>query len=216
MENRLTPAEKSPEQIQDEMAQTRESLTEKVAALENQVVGSVQTAADTLTGTVDAVKSLMTSAPETMKHAAEVVSEKVREVFDISGHVRAHPWAAVGVSAGLGFLTGLLVFRGRESLGYSSGVAPPPSPGAPTPTRLTPEPQPAAPSKPGLFDDLVGVLGRKVREVAETVIDTATAAVNQNVRAGVPKLVDRATEAAAERLSPEAGGPTPRFGEHRG
>jgi hypothetical protein len=119
------------------------------------------------------------------------------------------------VSAGLGFLTGLLVFRGRESLGYSSSVAPPPSPGAATPTRLIPEPQPAA-SGPGLFDDLFAMLGRKVREVAENVIDSASKAVNQNVRDGVPKLVDRATEAAAERLSPEPGVPSPRFGGYNG
>ena len=61
MENQqLTGADKTPEQIQAEMNQTRESLTDKVAALENQVVGTVQTAADTLTGTVASVKSLIT------------------------------------------------------------------------------------------------------------------------------------------------------------
>ncbi len=54
MENRteeLTAASpvKTPEEIEREMLHTRESLTEKVAALENQVVGTVQTAADTLT-----------------------------------------------------------------------------------------------------------------------------------------------------------------------
>ena len=46
MENQsLTPTvTKSPEQIEHEMAQTRESLTEKVVALEHQVVGTVKTA----------------------------------------------------------------------------------------------------------------------------------------------------------------------------
>ena len=77
MENQVTPIDKTPEQIQDEMAITRESLTGKVAALEYQVVGSVQTAADTLTDTVAAVTASVFTAPETvsdsMKQAAWAV-----------------------------------------------------------------------------------------------------------------------------------------------
>lgn len=210
MENRVTAPsdEKTPEQIQAEMAQTRESLTEKVSALESQVVGTVQTAADTLTGTVESVKSLITNAPgavsDTVKQAADVVSEKMKEVFDISGHVRAHPWASVGVSTGLGFLTGLLVFRDRHPpLGYSGEVATPAYLGAPTATRVSPPEPAAAPSKPGVLDEFVSMIGRKIRAVAENVINTASEAVNRNVSDGVPKLVDRATEMAAERLTPE-------------
>ena len=207
MENQhLTAADKTPEQIQSEMSQTREALTEKVAALENQVVGTVQTAADTLTGTVESVKSLITTAPgavsDTVKQAAEAVSETMKRTFDISGRVREHPLAAVGVSALLGCITGWLVSGGRQSLGYSTAVAPPPRPGEPTPTRLAAREAPAEPSGPGLFDELFSMLGRKVRELAENAIDTATAAVNKNIHEGVPKLVDAATEMATDRLTP--------------
>jgi len=202
--------EKTPEQIQAEMAGTRESLTEKVSALEHQVVGTVQTAADTLTGTVESVKSLLTTAPgavkETVKNAAEVVSEKMKEVFDISGHVRAHPWAAVGVSTGLGFLTGLLVFRGRES----SSAAP-----AFTPAAYSP-PAPAAPSRPGMLDEFVSMIGRKARDVAENLINTATSAVNKTVTEGVPKLVDAAKDMAVERLTPETDDSATGFGRRGG
>lgn len=222
MENRVTaPADdKTPEQIQAEMTQTREALTEKVAALENQVVGTVQTAADTLTGTVEAVKSFVTTAPgavtDTVKQAAEVVGEKMREIFDIPGHVRANPWAAVGISTGLGFLTGMLVFRDRHpSLGYSGDVAPPSYLGAPTPTTVSPPAAPA-PSRPGVFDELFSMVGRKIREVAENALNTASEAVNRSVSDGVPKLVDRATEMAAHRLTPEAGGDAGGPGGRRG
>lgn len=190
MENsQLTPGvEKTPEQIEQEMAQTRESLTGKVAALENQVVGTVQTAADTLNGTVEAVKSFVSAAPDTVKQAADVVGEKVREIFDISGHVRNHPWASVGTSALIGCITGWLLFRERGSrVSAPAGAMP----------AYTPPP-PAAPSPPGVFDELVAMVGRKIREVAETAIDTAGNAVNQTVREEVPKLVD----SAAERLTP--------------
>jgi len=197
VENELNPTgEKTPEQIQEEMAQTREALTEKVAALENQVVGTAKTAADTISSTVEAVKSMVEKAPETVRHAAEAVSETMRDVFDISGHVRHHPWASVGASTGLGFLTGLLVFRGRTEATI------PPVPVMPAATPVAPPRS----SAPGMFDELFAMIGRKVREVAENVINTATASVNQQVRDGVPKLVDAATEMAADRLGPTSHG----------
>lgn len=214
MENNVTvPGEKTPEQIQAEMATTRESLTEKVAALQDHVTGTVQTAADTLSGTVESVKSLLTNAPgavsDTVKQAAEAVTDTVKKAFDVSGYVRGHPLTAVGVSAGLGFLTGLLIFRGRPALGYSDDVAPPPRLGAPTPT--TRSAAAAAPGEPGLFHEMFSMIGQKLRQVAENAIDTATAALNKNVSEGVPKLVDSAAEMAAERLTPGAGEPAPRF-----
>jgi ElaB/YqjD/DUF883 family membrane-anchored ribosome-binding protein len=192
------PANKTPEQIKQKMLETRESLTEKVAALENQVVGTVQTAADTLTDTVGAVKSLITNAPETVsdtvKQATEAVSETLKKTFDVSHHVQSRPWTSLGVSTGLGFLTGLLVFRDRQAVASS----------VPAPT-LTPMPPP---SGPGLFDDLVGMLGRKLKEVTESFIDAATTSINKNVREGVPKLID----AAAEHLTPKTNGsPESRF-----
>jgi len=191
----LSPAEKTPEQIQDEMAATRESLTGKVAALENQVVGTVQTAANTLTGTVDAVKSLISHAPsavgDSVKQAASAVSEKVKEAFDLTGHVRARPWTSVGVSAGGGFLTGLLLFRERTPSLAAAYHAAPPSPPV-TPVSAT----------PGVFDELFKMLGQKVRGLAETAINSASEALNRTVRDTVPKHVD----AAAARLMPEPQG----------
>jgi ElaB/YqjD/DUF883 family membrane-anchored ribosome-binding protein len=200
-----TADDKTPEQIQEEMLHTRESLTEKVAALETQVVGTVQTAADTLSSTVGAVKEFVSTAPEavshTVKKAAEAVSDTVKKTFDITGHVREHPLASVGVSALLGWVTGWLLSR-RQSLGYSDSVAPPRSPGAPTPSSFAPRSEPSKPSGPGVFDEFITMIGHKLREAAENVIDAASQAVNKNVREGVPKLVD----AAAERLTPDESG----------
>ena len=173
MENQSVTAtsDKTPEQIQCEMSRTRESITEKVAALENQVVGTVQNAADTFSGTVEAVKSLVTTAPgavsDTVKQAAEAVSETVKKTFDISGHVREHPWTSLGVSALLGCMTGWLLSGGRRPLGYSNAVATPARPGEPTPTRLSSAEPTSAPSRPGVFDELFSMLGHKVRSNRE-------------------------------------------------
>jgi ElaB/YqjD/DUF883 family membrane-anchored ribosome-binding protein len=203
MENQVnTPSvDKTPEQIQSEMAATRDSLTEKVAALENQVVGTVQNAANTLTETVDAVKSFVEAAPgtvsDTVEQVTSEVTDRVRRTFDITSHVQSYPWRSVGLSVGLGFIAGLMVFRDRKS-SDPSRPAPSSSPPAGAYPLSTPVSSPAA-SSPGLFDDLIGMLGRKVKEVTENVIDAATGAVNKNLQEGIPKLVDE----AAKRLVPD-------------
>lgn len=188
--------QKTPEHYEQAMLQTRESLTAKVSALESQVVGTVQTAADTLTGTVGAVKSLMDTAPaavgDSMKQAATVMSDKIKEVFDVSKQVQNRPWACMAASMGVGFITGLLVFRERSTANQGS------SPVYAAPPTVTS----SAPSAArGLFDDLTSMLGRKVKELAETAIDSASTAANQSVRDNVPKLVDAAAEAAGTRLN---------------
>lgn len=209
MENRTpeltmpTAPEKTPEQIEQEMLQTRESLTTKVNALETQVVGTVQTAADTLTDTVGAVRSLVDTAPaavtDTVKQAADVVGEKMKEIFDVTSHVQNHPWPSVAVSAGLGFITGLIAFRGGSS-GLGLGTAPSAPVAAPAYLNSAPS-APAAPRAPGLFDELISMAGHKLRELAQTALETASQAATQSVRDNVPKLVDAATEAAGTKLN---------------
>jgi ElaB/YqjD/DUF883 family membrane-anchored ribosome-binding protein len=194
MENQINTVaeEKTPEQIEAEMFETRESLTEKVEALENQVVGTVQNAANTLTDTVDAVKSFVKTAPEsvgdTVEQVVAAVRERVENTFDISDRVQKNPLSSISVSLGLGFLAGYLFFPARNS---SSGSEPerriPPP--LPSEDRLRPM---AASTEPGLLDELFGMLGKKVKEMTESVIDSAAVAVNRNIRESVPKLVDEA------------------------
>lgn len=212
MADQVTPAaEKTPEQIEREMQHTRESITEKVAALETQVVGTVQTAADTLTGTVESVKSLLSTAPETVtdtvKQATAAVSETVKEAFDFTGHVRRNPLAAVGISTFLGGLVGYLTGGGRGRLMQPTSAAPVVSPAAPhaAPSYAASQ-QPAVDSKPGVIDELIGMLGEKAKEMARTALETVSASIKQNIETGVPKLVDD----AASRLT-ETNGATGSF-----
>ncbi|MBP3955973.1 DUF3618 domain-containing protein [Gemmata sp. G18] len=197
MADQVTPAvEKTPEEIEREMLQTRESLTEKVTALENQVVGTVQTAADTISGTVDAVRSFVSSAPETVsetvKQATAAVSESMKGVFDISAHVRQNPWTAVGVSALLGGIVGYLTASRRESFS-ALAVAPPPVP--------QPAAAPSAPREPGIADEFMGMISGKLKELAETAINSVSASLKSNIETGVPRLVDEAATALADKAS---------------
>lgn len=193
----IPPVEKSPEEIEREMASTRESITEKVAALENQVVGTVQTAADTISDTVAAVKSIVSAAPEavtdTVKQATAAVSDAVKSTFDVTGHVRKHPWAAVGTSALLGSIVGWLTAGPRREFSPFAGAS---APVPAAPASLVPPPR-AADEKPGVVDEFMGMIGDRVRELARTALETVSGALKQNIETGVPKLVDD----AASRLT---------------
>lgn len=199
MADQVNPPEKTPEEIEREMLATRESLTEKVAALENQVVGTVQTAADTLTDTVEAVKSFVSHAPETVsetvKQASAAVSDAFKGTFDISEHVRNNPWAAVGISAVLGGIVGAMLAPRRGAGGSFSPFAEAGAmPAAAHPAASVPHAA-SAPSRPGLLDEFRGLIGGKIKELAETALTTLSASVKASIEANVPKLVDEAASA---------------------
>jgi len=209
----IPTAEKRPEEIEREMHQTRESLTEKVTALENQVVGTVQTAADTLTGTVDAVRSFVSHAPETVsetvKQATAAVSESMKDVFDISAHVRKNPWAAVGISALLGGIVGCLTASRRESFRpLAAASAPVPAP-APAPAASAPN------AHPGIVDEFMGMISGKLKELAETAINSVSASVKSNIETGIPRLVDEAAATLGDAANSEAATFAGRFDSRR-
>lgn len=198
MADQVTPAvEKTPEQIEQEMAQTRDALTSKVSALETQVVGTVQTAADTVTNTVEAVKSLVSAAPETVsetvKQASSAVSDAFKGAFDISARVRENPLAAVGLAALAGGLLGFLTSSRRPSLGAMAQAA--------QPVAAPPAYAAAAPRQPGIMDDFMKMVGGKLKELAQTAIESVSQSVKSNIETGVPKLVDDAATRLTDKIS---------------
>ncbi|HEY1186858.1 MAG TPA: DUF883 C-terminal domain-containing protein [Gemmata sp.] len=200
MADQMTPPEKSPEEIEREMHATREALTEKVTALENQVVGTVQTAADTFTHTVEAVKSFVAQAPETVnetvKQASAAVNEAFKGTFDISRHVRENPWAAVGISALLGGIVGALTASRRREFSPFAEAGPMP---AAAHTAVAAPSAPSSPSRPGILDGLTGLVGGQLKDIVETALTSLSAAVKSSIETNVPKLVDEATSALTDR-----------------
>jgi len=98
-----------PEVIRQQMAVTRSSLTEKIEALENQVVGTVHNATAAVSDTVDSVKSAVRDTVDSVKGLGRDAAETVRETFDLRHHVAAHPWASFGLSVAAGYLGGALL-----------------------------------------------------------------------------------------------------------
>src|SRR4051812_19318592 len=128
----------SPELIEREMEQTRESLTEKVALLENKVVGQIQQATDTVQGTMDSVQDTVQSVKsavagtvqnvtDTVKDSVRSLADGLKETFDVRRQVQENPLAMVGGATVAGLVTGLLVFRSRPSGGSLPAYTPMPA-----------------------------------------------------------------------------------------
>jgi len=126
MTRRITMSEidalesQKPEEIRQQIDETRSVITEKLEALEQQVTGTVQNAKETVEQTIESVKSSLTDTVEVVK-----------ETFDIRLQVQRHPWAMVGGSAALGFVVGQLL-EGRKTTSFSRRRPPLPYPDAPT------------------------------------------------------------------------------------
>lgn len=194
-------ADESPELIEKEMEQTRQSLTDKVAALENTVVGTIQTAASTVQETVQTVKDAMQETVSTVKESVtdsvESVSEGIKQTFDISSRVRENPWLMVGGAAAAGFVTGLLVFRPKSiyaeglASGHAHRVQPTShSPYTGTQASYAAAPERSEPRRPSWVDDLWEMFGREAKKIGEQALTVLAATAKQSIEQGVPKLFD--------------------------
>ncbi len=218
----VTDADKSPDRIEREMEQTRESITQKVAALETQVLGTIQTATNTLTDTVQTVKETVTTAPtavkETVQETVAAMKDSVKETFtsvketvasfSVTDCVREHPGMAIGTSAAFGFLTGYLLLGGDDSRplmarGYREpapngrpGTAPPD-----TAHHFAGYGERAEPARPGMFAGLMAMVGGELEQLAKQALSTALASLKQSVNEKVPRLMDDAVQNLANRVT---------------
>jgi len=133
------------------MDATRESLTEKLGKLEDQVRETVSSAGESVTETIDEVKEAVSGAVGGVKEAVsdavggvkEAVStvsesvssatESVKEAFNLSRQVEEHPWAMMGAAVAVGCIGGYLLgglSRRSAAPDTSSNWTPSQTPGA--------------------------------------------------------------------------------------
>lgn len=193
----VTPDERTPEEIERDMALTRESITQKVAALESQVMGTVQSAADTVTNTVAAVKELVTTGPgalsDTVKNSLTSVGDVVKEQLDFGKKIRENPWEAVAAATVGGFVVGLLAFgrpraaeTARQTPAAREFVAPPPS---------------EAPRQPSLLDGVWNHIRQELGQLAEEAWKTASESLKNTLHTEVPNLVKNTVESGTSGLT---------------
>jgi len=171
--------------IEQHMQETRDSLTLKVSALENQVVGTLQNASDTVSNIVDSVKSVV---PDTLAGVKESVSEQMKETFDVSAHTRKHPWAMVGGAAAIGLVAGMVLFRRKSNVIHTPVITR-------TDVPVVPASAPQAPRVPGwldhMMDRVLDKVGVEVRKLVEVALATASETLKRKMEETLPKLLGK-------------------------
>ncbi|HYH67951.1 MAG TPA: hypothetical protein VD866_24855, partial [Urbifossiella sp.] len=176
----------------------------------------------TISDTVQAVKDTVTTAPaavkETIQESVAAMKDSVKETFasvkdsvasfNLAECVGNHPGKAMGASTAVGFVTGYLLFGGRDSRPLMARGFREPAPGGRPGTAShdqTPygyaAPAAAAPAQPGMFANLWAMVGGEVEQLARQALSTALASLKQSVNEQVPRLVDGAVHNVADRVA---------------
>jgi len=146
-----------PEVIRQRMTENRAALTEKLEALEQQVLGvatsvteTVENVKEGVEGTVEAVKETVKDTVENVKDTVEDTVSTVKDTFNLPLQVERHPWAMLGGAVGVGLLFGAFLRRrtfvnvGRAAAGLARRVR-----GERQPPRAVQPPQAAYAPEPG-------------------------------------------------------------------
>lgn len=202
--------DESPEVIEQQMSDTRDALSLKVSALENQVVDTIQSATTSVSNIVDQVKTAVpesiASVKESISDVKHSISEQLKDSLDISKKTRENPLAMIGGAAAVGFITGLVLFRRPASVATPSasaftGPTQPQSFAVSQAVQKT-----SAPMKlPSWLEPIVDRLGEKVsqevRKLGEVAIAAASSTLQQTVEKALPNLL---TGAADQSVSTNA------------
>jgi hypothetical protein len=111
-------SQKPPDQIRQDIEETRSALTEKIETLENQVKETVRGA----TCAVETVKQTVEDTVEGVKDKLEGTVETVKETFDLRLQVQRRPWTMFGGSMAAGALTAML-FPSQRSMSRAASYA---------------------------------------------------------------------------------------------
>jgi len=95
--------------IRNQMLETRTSLTEKLEALEEKVVATVQGTTDSVTETVQSVTEAVQDTVTNVSESVQETVDTVKSTFDISKHVEQYPWMMFGGAVMLGYLGGRML-----------------------------------------------------------------------------------------------------------
>jgi len=145
--------------IRDQMRETRTSLSEKLEALQEQVLGTVEGTTRSVTETVESVKEAVEGTVSTVKESVQETVDTVKHTFDLSEQMQNHPWLMLGGAVVAGYVGGRLLFQPPPT------ALPPPSDGFATPLASTAA-RANRPEEPSWLDRLAGPLLKQVEELA--------------------------------------------------
>jgi len=119
--------ENETELIRDQMAETRTALSEKLGALEDAVLGTVEGTTRSVTETVEAVQEAVQDTVGTVKESVQETVQTVKSAFDLSEQMEKRPWLMMGGAVVVGYVGGRLLMSPDHK------ALPPPSDGSAAP-----------------------------------------------------------------------------------
>lgn len=142
----------------------RQSLTQRMAALERRVVSTTEETVDQVRETAESVHSAVTGTMDDVRGIWSQVSDGVRDSLDVVQYVRAHPCQVLTLATAAGFLAG---YFARPSTVKRDGQF------------------------FGVVGDLMGVLRKELLNVGEATIAAGAAAIKQNLATATGPTHDR-------------------------
>ncbi len=155
---------------------TRSDLADKLGALEDQVMGTVQSAQETVTDSIQMARDTV---------------DTVKRTFDIKHQVEQHPWAMVGGCFVAGLALASLFHRLRPSPRQALSRSPPfPAEqlgNGRVATASPPQSPSAAPSRPGFFDRYQ----EEIEKVKGMAIGYVLGLVRDSIKDHLPQLASQ-------------------------
>jgi ElaB/YqjD/DUF883 family membrane-anchored ribosome-binding protein len=203
------------EVIRGQMEEKRASLSDKLDALENHMVGTVQGATTVVSNavrdvskTVDTVKENIQETVAAVKENIQDTVEAVKETFNVSEKIRQNPWIAVGGAFASGFIGALLLGSSSRKREYapqaprSYGVNG--TPVEPTPVAAK-TPRASEPSS-GLTSQLGTVATEALKTVESMAVGTLMGVLSQVVGDLLPASLKEESDKLFSQLNTQLGG----------
>lgn len=125
--------ENETELIRQQMLETRTALSEKLGALQEQVLATVEGTTQKVTETVQTVQEAVQDTVSTVSESVQGTVDTVKKTFDVSEHMQSNPWLMLGGAVAVGYVGGrLLMPNGHTDMpavassGFASASPPPP------------------------------------------------------------------------------------------
>jgi len=158
--------ENETELIRQQMLETRTSLSEKLEALQEQVLSTVEGTTRTVTETVQTVQEAVQDTVSTVSGSVQDTVDSVKDTLDLKLQVTRRPWLMVGGAVAVGFVGGRLLNRvaplAPAARSYANGYA------TPLAASVTPPAHAASPAPvlPAWLEAAAGPVMKQVQEMA--------------------------------------------------
>ena len=97
--------------LRQQMVETRTHLAGQVEVLEHEVMDMVHDATSAVAGTIESVRDTVGETVETVQEVVKGTMTSVKHTFDVSAHVRQHPWLMLAGAVAFGYVCGTFLLR---------------------------------------------------------------------------------------------------------